>query len=136
VWASALVVPVAIVARRNLHQGARHSPDFHPLEASLGPAGTVPAIVTATPIPAIAKEDFFVKTLHHLDTRLHHHQPGGSREAKFDMDVHLRLGEGGAERQQKSQEERLRIHDGVLGEKEIAPKAVCPPRLERISRNK
>ena len=88
-----IVVPIPVMASGYPHQGAGNTAHLDPLEASLGPAGAVPAVGPSAPIPAVVEENLFLEPLHHLDARFHNHQSWGSGEADLDVNIHLPMGE-------------------------------------------
>jgi hypothetical protein len=100
IMAVLVMVIVPVVASRHVHEPPRHAAALDPFEAGTGRTGTVPAIGSPAPVPAIVEEDFLVKAFHHLDAGLDYHEPRGDGQAEFDADAHLGPSRDGARRQQ------------------------------------
>jgi hypothetical protein len=111
-----VVMPIPIVAIRHPNQGGRHASPLDPLEVSLWPAGAVPAVGPAAPVPAVVEEHLFIAAFHHLDSGLHHHEGRSHGQTDIDVNPHLRASNRRTEDQKagKGESELSHVWNSVM----------------------
>src|SRR4051812_35920689 len=121
-----VAVEAPVVAGLHADESDGDAGRLHVDEGGVRPAGAVPDLVAANPVPAVREEDFLVLVLHHLDAGLHddHRRSGGERD--LDLDAHLRAG-GDRERQRcKCQQRSDLFHARDCIDARAAPESDAP----------
>src|SRR6266536_1941959 len=107
-----LPAPVLVVAGgRQVREPVRHALRLNVDEGCVRPAGAIPVVAAAAPVPAADEEDLLVLVLHHLDAGLDHHQRRRHRQADLDRRLDLRAGSGGQEGQGEREREDEPVHE-------------------------
>jgi len=108
-WITA--VPVPVVAFGDSHQGSRNPMGVHPIKSGTGRVGTVPAIGSSAPVPAIVEEHLFLEAFHDLKAWLYDHQARCNRKPQVDVNTDLRLGSRGSQGQENGKRDHKFIHN-------------------------